>query len=52
LVPLLSSLTGLGRFNHIIFPALKRWAIFAADGAARRHYQFVAPRDSLRIAFP
>jgi hypothetical protein len=50
LVPLLSSLTGLGPFYHIIFPALKRWAIFAADGAARRPYPSATERDSLRLA--
>jgi hypothetical protein len=49
-VPLLSSLTGLGRFYHLLFPALKRWAIFASNGAARPPYQSAVERDSLRIA--
>jgi hypothetical protein len=66
LLAVLSSLTGLQDFHGLIFPALKRWAIFgkqdrpcewaalnqtlAFGGAARRPYQFAAQRDSLRFA--
>jgi hypothetical protein len=64
LLALLSSLKGLQHFHGMIFPALKRWAIFekqdrpwgalnqalAADGAARRPYQAAAEHDSLRLA--
>jgi hypothetical protein len=48
LVALLSSLTGLQHFHHLIFPALKRWAIFAKQVA--NWYQSAAQRDSLRLA--
>jgi hypothetical protein len=37
LLTLLSSLKGLQHFDHMIFPALKRWAIFVGTDAESNH---------------
>jgi hypothetical protein len=39
---------GTQHFHRLIFPALKRWAIFAKQVA--NWYQFAGQRDSLRLA--
>jgi hypothetical protein len=49
LLALLSSLKGLRYFRHIIFPALKRWAIFK-EQMLNWYRPAARARDNLRIA--